>query len=65
MHIRLDFDDPFVEMERAFGIIEELERGRRRILSARRIALTAVLAVGTILLSVLLGTPLRAASSSL
>ncbi len=51
----VDNHDLFAEMGRGFLMLEKFEGGARRALCARRIALTALMAGGTMLLAIVLG----------
>ncbi len=53
--------DLFLELERGFRLLEKIERVHRRVLCARRLALTCVMALGSVVLAVILGTPAPAA----
>ena len=55
MRSEADHHDPFAEMGRGFLIVEKFERAARRALCARRIALSALMAGGTLLLAIVLG----------
>ena len=56
MRTHIDGEDLFLEMERGFLMLEKFERTHRRVLCARRVLLTALLAAGTLLLAMVLGT---------